>query len=81
MKSRWGSCTSENSINLNSWLVLLPDHLIDYVILHELVHTIHKNHSPEFWNYLDRLADGKSKIYRRELRTNKIIYRVQNDEK
>ena len=80
MKSRWGSCTSQNRINLNAWLVLLPDHLIDYVILHELVHTIHKNHSAEFWNYLDRLVEGRSKMYRQELRANKILYRIEDEE-
>ena len=52
-KTRWGSCSSVNNINLNINLINLPLRLIDYVILHELVHTIEKNHSRKFWNLLD----------------------------
>jgi predicted metal-dependent hydrolase len=73
MKTRWGSCTAKNSINLNSWLMMLPDHLVDYVILHELVHTIHRNHSPAFWETLDKLTPGDSKQLRKELRQNRIM--------
>ncbi|MFO8010342.1 MAG: SprT family zinc-dependent metalloprotease [Dehalococcoidia bacterium] len=53
-KTRWGSCSEKNNVNLNVKLVLLPDELIDYVILHELVHTKIKDHSPAFWRELDR---------------------------
>lgn len=73
MKTRWGSCTAKNSINLNSWLVMLPDHLSDYVILHELVHTSHRDHSPRFWDSLDRLTGGRSKALRKELRGKQIM--------
>ena len=73
MKTRWGSCTSRNSINLNSWLMMLPDHLMDYVILHELVHTIHKDHSKKFWNTLDGIMEGSSKRLRKELRSQRIM--------
>ncbi|MBN1133283.1 MAG: M48 family metallopeptidase [Bacteroidales bacterium] len=78
MKSRWGSCSTKNAINLNAWLVLLPDHLMDYVILHELAHTIHKNHSAQFWMLLERLCNGRAKLLRKELRNYKIAYRIKN---
>ena len=73
MKTRWGSCSNKNGINLNSWLVMLPDYLSDYVILHELVHTRQKDHSPRFWEMLDQLNGGQSKRLRKELRSQSIM--------
>jgi len=67
MKTRWGSCTGNNGINLNLHLVRLPSHLCDYIILHELVHTIHKNHGRYFWESLDKLC-GDAKGKARELK-------------
>ena len=48
-KSRWGSCSGKNSISLSCFLVKLPFEVIDYVIIHELCHIKHKNHSKTFW--------------------------------
>jgi predicted metal-dependent hydrolase len=57
-KTRWGSCSAVNNINLNIHLIRLPKVLMDYTILHELVHTRIKNHSPAFWMELSRyIAD------------------------
>lgn len=72
LKSRWGSCSYQNNVNLNIQLVRLPDHLIDYVILHELAHTIEKNHGKNFWNLLEKLS-GDAKLYAREMKN----YRTQ----
>jgi hypothetical protein len=63
-KTRWGSCSGKNNINLNVNLVRLPDELIDYTILHELVHTRIKNHGHRFWAQLDRLLGDARKLDR-----------------
>lgn len=55
-RTRWGSCSYRNNINLNINLVCLPDELSDYIILHELAHTVHKNHGPHFWELLDKIS-------------------------
>lgn len=52
--SLWGSCTAKHKISLNSKLLFLPKQLIEYVILHELCHTVHLNHSKRFWNLLKK---------------------------
>lgn len=67
-KTRWGSCSSQNNINLNIHLLTLPAHLQDYILLHELVHTEHKNHSKAFWARLDKVLDGKARQYNKEMR-------------
>ena len=70
-KTRWGSCSVNNNINLSLHLMRLPDHLIDYVILHELSHTKVKNHSPHFWHLLDQVS-GNARVLDKEVKSYKI---------
>jgi len=53
-KSRWGSCSTQNNISLNTRLMMLPQELIRYIIIHELSHIIHKNHSQNFWELVQK---------------------------
>ncbi len=71
-RTRWGSCSSKNNINLNMKLIILPDEMIDYVLLHELVHTRIKNHTKEFWRELDGLV-GDAKAESKRLKEYKIF--------
>ncbi|MFH1853469.1 MAG: SprT family zinc-dependent metalloprotease [Candidatus Neomarinimicrobiota bacterium] len=64
-KTRWGSCSIKNNINLNIRLYILPAELRDYVILHELVHTRHRNHGRQFWFLLTELCSDARHLNRR----------------
>ena len=67
-RSNWGSCSGVNNINLNLKLIMLPEHLQDYVMLHELCHTRIKNHGPQFWALLNSVTEGRAREYAGELR-------------
>lgn len=66
LRSRWGSCSSRGDIILNLYLIQLPWPLIDYVILHELVHTVHMDHSQAFWGRLEGVLPS-AKILRKQI--------------
>ena len=73
-RSRWGRCSSKRDISLSFYLMLLPAHLMDYVILHELAHTREMNHGPKFWELLNQLTDGKALALRKELRMHRPVF-------
>jgi len=72
MRSRWGSCSVKNNISLNSALIFLNRDLVEYVILHELVHTLHKHHGQDFWTALEKVVPD-AKARRRRLRGEEIL--------
>lgn len=66
--TKWGCCTSRNNLSLSLFLMTLPEHLRDFVLLHELCHTRHHNHSPRFHALLDQCLAGREKELARELK-------------
>ncbi len=70
LKSRWGSCSSTHHITLNYFLMLLPEQLIDYVLIHELAHTRHLDHSPEFWHIVGQHVPNLPEV-RRQMRNHR----------
>jgi len=72
-KSRWGSCSSKNTLSLNTRLMMLPPKIVDYIIIHELSHIKHKNHSKEFWS-LVQTYDPNYKENRKALRAYEKLF-------
>ncbi len=68
LRSRWGSCDSHKNITLNIFLAQLPWKLIDYVLVHELAHTKHLNHSTQFWQEVESILPDY-KIRRKETKS------------
>lgn len=67
-KSCWGSCSSSRIICLSRSLMLLPEHLIDYILLHELCHTLEMSHNARFWELMDNVTNNDAKNLRRQLK-------------
>lgn len=70
LKTRWGSCDQDTNIILNVYLMQLPWHLIDYVLLHELTHTKVMRHGPTFWAAMEQL-NPNTQLLRREIKAYK----------
>ncbi|MFT3894347.1 MAG: SprT family zinc-dependent metalloprotease [Anaerolineales bacterium] len=67
-RTRWGSCSPKNNLSFSWRLVLTPPDVIDYVVIHELAHTVHHNHSKRFWKLVEKwMPDYKER--RKQLRT------------
>lgn len=73
-KTCWGSCSPQNSVNLSLYLMTLPSELVDYVIKHELCHTVHHDHSPAFWKLMDEVTEGRAKEHRECLKKYKTSF-------
>lgn len=61
MRTKWGSCSHNNNLTLNSFLAYLPEHLIDYVIFHEIVHTKERKHAHNFWSVIEHKFKDREK--------------------
>ncbi len=66
-KTRWGSCSAKRNLNYNYRLVMAPEPVIEYVVIHELCHLIHMNHSKDFWHEVERVQP-EYKQYRKWLK-------------
>jgi len=54
-RTRWGSCSSKGTLNFSWRLIMTPLDIVDYVVIHELAHTVHHNHSKRFWGLVEKI--------------------------
>lgn len=76
-RTRWGSCSQNKNINLNCKLMLLPIELTHYIIVHELIHTRHFNHSPDFWAAVSEIVPNQLEL-RKQLKTASLPRWLEN---
>ena len=69
-KSKWGSCSANDELTFNTKLSMCPVEVIEYIVVHELCHTIEKNHSLNFWNEVKKILPDY-KLRRKWLRENR----------
>ncbi len=74
-RTRWGSCGKNGSINLNWRLVMAPPEVIEYLVIHELTHTIYRNHSKHFYNFVGKFSPNY-KVLEKWLQTNSHIMKM-----
>ena len=79
-RSKWGCCTSQNNLSLSLFLMTLPTHLQEFVVLHELCHTVHHNHSAEFHALLNKVTGGREAELSRQLKGIRKNLRFRNGE-
>jgi predicted metal-dependent hydrolase len=75
LRSKWGSCSRNGNLSFNHLLAMLPIRIIDYIIVHELVHLIEFNHSKKFWRLVES-AIPDYKDHRNWLRAHSILVRI-----
>ena len=56
-KRRWGSCSSKGNLNINWRIIMAPMSIVDYIVVHELTHLKHSNHSQEFWQTVEAVIE------------------------
>ena len=74
-KTRWGSCSGDNALRYTFRLLYCPKEVIDYVVVHELAHTVQHNHSPKFWQVVEKFVPDW-KVKRKWLKNNGVLMEI-----
>lgn len=78
MKSRWGSCSSDGNLSFQWRLILAPKTVLDYVVVHELAHRKHMDHSPAFWHEVEKVLPDY-KVRRKWLKDHEKVLSLCRD--